>query len=86
MENADALLGLWKTYMEYLENKPFREWTTSEIAEFLDNKEIIKDFRNIEMVIYAGKEGEKINETCQNLQEVCIGALKKKLSQQDESE
>lgn len=84
MDQADELLGLWKTYMEHLKNKPFREWTTTEIAEFLDNKEIIKDFRSIEMVIYAGKEGKDILETCNNLKEICTDSFKKKITAQDE--
>ncbi|WP_373495945.1 hypothetical protein [Aquiflexum sp.] len=85
MDQADELLGLWKTYMEHLKNKPFREWTTTEIADFLDNKEIIKDFRSIEMVIYAGKEGKDIVETCNNLKEICTDSFKKKITAQDES-
>ena len=85
MAQADELLGLWKTYMEHLNDKPFREWTTTEISEFLDNKEIIKDFRAIEMVIYAGKEGKDITETCNNLKDICTDSFKKKITEQDES-
>ncbi|MCR9017211.1 hypothetical protein [Aquiflexum gelatinilyticum] len=85
MAQADEILGLWKTYMEHLNDKPFREWTTTEISEFLDNKEIIKDFRAIEMVIYAGKEGKDITETCNNLKEICTDSFKKKITEQDES-
>lgn len=85
MAQADELLGLWKTYMEHLNNEPFREWTTTEISEFLDNKEIIKDFRAIEMVIYAGKEGKDITETCNNLKDICTDSFKKKITEQDES-
>jgi hypothetical protein len=85
MAQADELLGLWKTYMEHLNDRPFREWTTTEISEFLDNKEIIKDFRAIEMVIYAGKEGKDITETCNNLKDICTDSFKKKITEQDES-
>lgn len=85
MAQADELLGLWKTYMEHLNNEPFREWTTTEISEFLDNKEIIKDFRAIEMVIYAGKEGKDITETCNNLKDICTDSFRKKITEQDES-
>lgn len=85
MVQADELLGLWKTYMEHLNDRPFREWTTTEISEFLDNKEIIKDFRAIEMVIYAGKEGKDITETCNNLKDICTDSFKKKITEQDES-
>jgi Sec-independent protein translocase protein TatA len=85
MAHADELLGLWKTYMEHLKNKPFREWTTSEISDFLENKAIINDFREIEMIIYAGRDGKNIGEACKNLKEVCRNSYQQKLVAQDET-
>ncbi len=85
MAHADELLGLWKTYMEHLKNKPFREWTTSEISDFLENKAIINDFREIELIIYAGRDGKNIGEACKNLKEVCRDSFQQKLVAQDES-
>ncbi|AFL86213.1 hypothetical protein Belba_3725 [Belliella baltica DSM 15883] len=83
-DNADELLGLWKAYMEHLKSKPFREWTTVEISNFLENKEIIKDFREIEMIIYAGKEGKDIGQACQNLKGICAETYQQKITQKDE--
>lgn len=83
-DNADELLGLWKAYMEHLEVRPFREWTTVEISDFLENKDIIKDFREIEMIIYAGKEGENIGQACQNLKGICAETYQQKITQKDE--
>jgi hypothetical protein len=83
MEHADELLGLWKTYMEHLKNKPFRDWTTTEISEFLKNKEIIKDFREIEMIIYAGKEGKDLSQACKNLRNICTDTYNQKITTQD---
>ncbi|EOZ95851.1 hypothetical protein A33Q_3213 [Indibacter alkaliphilus LW1] len=83
MEHADELLGLWKTYMEHLKNKPFRDWTTTEISEFLKNKEIIKDFREIEMIIYAGKEGKDLPQACKNLRNICTDTYNQKITTQD---
>ncbi len=85
MAHADELLGLWKTYMEHLKNKPFREWTTSEISDFLENKAIINDFREIELIIYAGRNGKNIAEACKNLKEVCHDSYQQKLVAQDDS-
>lgn len=85
MEHADEMLGLWKTYMEHLNAQPFREWTTTEISEFLDNKEIIKDFRAIESIIYGGQTNLDIAENCQNLREICAVAFHKKITEPDES-
>ncbi|MFD2037122.1 hypothetical protein ACFSKL_20150 [Belliella marina] len=84
MGNADEMLGLWKAYMEHLKDRPFRDWTTKEISEFLENKEIIKDFREIEMIIYAGKEGKDIGQACQNLKGICAETYQQKITQKDE--
>lgn len=84
MENADELLGLWKAYMEHLNQKPFRDWTTTEIADFLENKEIIKDFRAIEMIIYAGKKGEDLPQACSNLLNICTHSYQQKITTSDE--
>ncbi|EIM78338.1 hypothetical protein A3SI_04317 [Nitritalea halalkaliphila LW7] len=53
MEKADELLGLWRAYMQHLNQRPFREWTASEIADFMENKALLKEFRAIEAIIYA---------------------------------
>jgi hypothetical protein len=84
MDHADELLGLWKTYMEHLKDKPFREWTTIEISDFLENKEIIKDFREIEMIIYAGKSGKNIPKACQNLWNICSDTYQQKITATDD--
>nr|WP_262916658.1 hypothetical protein [Belliella kenyensis] len=84
MNSADELLGLWKTYMEHLNDKPFREWTTVEIAHFLDNKEIIKDFREIEMIIYAGKQSIDVSQAVHNLKEICADTYQQKIILKDE--
>ena len=85
MDQADELLGLWKTYMEHLNDRPFREWTTTEISLFLDNKEIIKDFRAIESIIYAGQNAGNLSENCQNLRDICSEAFQKKITEPDGS-
>lgn len=84
MDHADELLGLWKTYMEHLKAKPFREWTTLEISDFLENKDIIKDFREIEMIIYAGKSGKDLPQACQNLWNICNDTYQQKISTTDD--
>jgi hypothetical protein len=84
MDHADELLGLWKTYMERLNNRPFREWTTSEIAVFLQNKDIIRDFREIELIIYAGREGKDLDQACHNLKKICTTTYQQKITSTDE--
>jgi hypothetical protein len=84
MEQADELLGLWKAYMEHLKAKPFREWTTTEISEFLENKAIIKDFRDLERIIYAGKTSDDLPQACQNLWKICSDSYQQKITLTDE--
>ena len=55
---ADEVVGLWKGYLEHLRAQPIQEWTSSEIAAALDDKEVFKALRTIDMIIYAGAEGD----------------------------
>lgn len=55
---ADEAIGLWKGYLEHLRGEPIQEWTSSEIAAALDDKEVFKALRSIDMIIYAGAEGD----------------------------
>jgi hypothetical protein len=55
---ADEAIGLWKGYLEHLRSQPIQEWTSSEIAAALDDKEVFKALRSIDIIIYAGGEGD----------------------------
>ncbi len=55
---ADETIGLWKGYLEHLRSQPIQEWTSSEIAAALDDKEVFKALRSIDIIIYAGGEGD----------------------------
>ena len=80
LELADEVIGLWKGYLESITNLPFQEWTSSEIAESLDDKEIFKALRSIDMIIYAGKEA-KTEEATNYLLEVAKAKYQEKLNQ-----
>lgn len=60
---ADEVVGLWKGYLESLTSQPYQEWTSSEIAAALEDKEVFKALRSIDMIIYAGVEGESSTAT-----------------------
>lgn len=77
---ADEVIGLWKGYLESISSKPFQEWTSSEIAEALEDKEVFKALRRIDMIIYAGKEG-KTEEATAYLFEVAQSTYREKLNQ-----
>jgi hypothetical protein len=55
---ADEAIGLWKGYLEHLRYQPIQEWTSSEIAAALEDKEVFIALRSIDMIIYAGGEGD----------------------------
>jgi len=55
---ADEAIGLWKGYLEHLRSQPIQEWTSSEIAAALDDKEVFIALRSIDIIIYAGGEGD----------------------------
>lgn len=80
LELADEVIGLWKGYMESITSLPFQEWTSSEISEALDDKDIFKALRAIDMIIYAGKEA-KTEDTTQFLLEVARKKYQEKLTQ-----
>lgn len=60
---ADEVVGLWKGYLESLTSQPYQEWTSSEIATALEDKEVFKALRSIDMIIYAGVGGESSTAT-----------------------
>ena len=79
-ELADEVIGLWKGYLESLTAQPYQEWTSSEISDALQDKEVFKALRSIDMIIYAGKEG-KTEEATAYLFEIAKTTYKEKLNQ-----
>lgn len=80
LELADEVVGLWKGYLESITDLPFQEWTSSEISEALEDKEIFKALRSIDMIIYAGKEA-KTEDATNYLFEVAKTKYQEKLNQ-----
>ncbi|MBC6368966.1 hypothetical protein [Algoriphagus sp. AK58] len=78
-ELADEVIGLWKGYLESITRQPYQEWTSSEIAEALEDTEVFKALRTIDMIIYAGKEG-KTEDATAYLFEVAKSAYQEKLT------
>jgi len=78
-KEADELLGLWKNYLENLTGLPYKEWTATEISVHLNKPEIIKDFRKIELIIYANRVDDNIREACDNMLKISEGLLEEKI-------
>lgn len=79
LSSADELLGLWKSYMESLTGQPYREWTTTEIAEHLDKPNLVRDIRDIEVIIYADRVSENLDHACQNLTAISENIFEEKI-------
>lgn len=79
IQEADELLGLWKSYLEVLTGLPFKEWTATETAAFLDRPEVVNDFRKIELIIYANRVDNNIREACENLLQISRNQLEEKI-------
>lgn len=79
LEHADELLGLWKARMENLTGEPFREWTATEIAEHLEMPEVLADFRKIELIIYAARPAEDVEQACDHLEAISSSTYHKKI-------
>ena len=58
IEKADEVIGLWKGYLESITSMPVKEWTSSEIGEKMDNPEILKALRSVDLIIYAGSSDQ----------------------------
>ena len=86
LQSADELLGLWKSYMESLTGKPFREWTSTEIAQHLGLPGLLNDFRKIELVIYADRVDEDIPVSCEKLREVSTEIFEDKIKKYNVNE
>jgi hypothetical protein len=80
LELADEVVGLWKGYLESITGLPFQEWTSSEIAQQLNDPQILKALRSIDMIIYAKKEA-KTDEAASYLLQFANTKYKEKLNQ-----
>lgn len=85
LQIADETLWLWKDYMEELTGKPYREWTATEIGEFMEMPELVNDFRKIEIIIYANRASEGLLATCDKLKSVCEDMYHQKIKEIHES-
>ncbi|WP_234364368.1 hypothetical protein [Lunatibacter salilacus] len=79
LSSADELLGLWKSYMESLTGQPYREWTTTEIADHLAQPNLVKDIRDIEVIIYADRVSENLDHACKNLTAISENSFEEKI-------
>ena len=53
-EKAEALLRLWKEYMEQLEERPYRKLTSREIQQIVDQDRVTASLSVADRLIYGG--------------------------------
>jgi hypothetical protein len=53
---AEHVVGIWKKYLESLENKPFTKYTSKEILRTSGNEALAEPLRTVDRLIYAGVE------------------------------
>ncbi|WP_460544179.1 hypothetical protein [Echinicola sediminis] len=85
LQVADETLATWKDYMEQLTGHPYREWTATEIGTFLERTDLVKEFRKIEIIIYANRPSEDVLATCDKLKSVCVEMYHQKIKEIHES-
>lgn len=79
LDAADELLGVWRGYMESLTGHPYREWTSTEIAHALEQPDLVKELREIEVVIYANRMTDGIKQACERLSGLTEEEFRKKI-------
>jgi hypothetical protein len=77
--HADGLLGLWKQYLELVTDRPYKEWTSTEVAEDLPREGILNDLRKIDLIIYADRKTEDLPSICEHLKADCRTMYQQKI-------
>ena len=62
LDDANNIVQIWKKYLEKLERRPYTKLTTKEISKLYNEETaLIGLLRNIDRLIYGGKEMDNIN-------------------------
>ena len=80
-DQAEALLGYWKWYLERLEGMPYTKLTTREIATFDQNAELNETLRSLDSNIYGEFRKADIGHLAVQLKEFGIDRFAKKIEE-----
>ena len=53
-KEAEAMIILWKSYLEKLTKLPLQKYTTKEVKSIFKDEALVKSLQNIDQVVYAG--------------------------------
>ena len=78
---AERLLGFWKTYLERLEGLPYTKLTTKEIVTLEQNQELSDTLRGMDSNIYGNYQNSEISNLVKRLKEIGIDRFSKKVEE-----
>lgn len=70
LQNLERAFSLWKKYIENLTSKPFTTFTTKEMVDTLENKQLAKALHELDSAIYGGNFSSKTTESVNMLEEI----------------
>ena len=80
-EATDHTLGMWKAYIEKLQNEPFTTYTSSEISRLTRNESLGQNLKVIDRAIYGGQIDTNTELALQNLKNYAINIFEKRLAE-----
>lgn len=78
VETVENAVVLWKTYMESLEEKPFRTYTTKEILELIPDERLAEALKDTDKTIYGQVLSPDVDQSLVVLEEVSIAGYHRK--------
>ena len=79
--DAEAILTLWKAYLEKLLNKPFTKLTTKEITSIIQHDEVGISLIDIDKNIYGPKDETLLGNAYATIKEMAISTYNTKVNQ-----
>lgn len=70
LQNLERAFSLWKKYLESLTFKPFTTFTTKEMVDTLENKQLAKALHELDSAIYGGNFSGKTTDSVNMLMEI----------------
>jgi hypothetical protein len=80
-KTTENSLGLWKSYLENLEEIPYTTFTSKEIEEKLQNKDLTNSLKNLDKAIYGNLIDEATKQSLVFLQQFAQNAYQLKIEE-----
>jgi hypothetical protein len=80
-KTTENSLGLWKSYLENLQEIPYTTFTSKEIEEKLQNKDLANSLRSLDRAIYGNLIDEATKQSLVFLQQFAQNAYQLKIEE-----